>query len=367
MGFPIAAGALAAANAAGFGLQLYRSYRSRRYPRRRLKNHTRNMPKRGRARTTGRKRYARKRYKSRRGRSRTAPRTRSRVTTKVLAKRIQRIKKRVNETLATHTRRVVITPAVSVCSTGLGQIEFEAACDTVKLDDAISVLRHFDPANPATPRIIDADSGAYGHEILFRNFGATIEFRNNYLSPFNLTCYLVTPKGAQDNNPVEAIITGMGNQMQTPANATNPTLYPTDSTIFRTRWNIVRTMHKYMAPGAQMTMKYNTGMFTYNPEAVDDRSSHTFHSAYKSACFMWKIVGVPCHDGVTSTLNSSTPSKMDVVIYTHSKVEYDAGMNLEDYSNSLGHDTITQGEIITNPGGALNQLFTIPASLFPET
>lgn len=343
--------------------QIGRSFRGRSTIPKRLKV---RMPRR----TRYRSRRSTRSTRSRRGRrTRTRTRTRRRVrartsTRSKLASKISALTKKVNGDLATHTRRTVLSPVIDLTVKNQGYMDHLNACDIAKLDDAISQLRYYDPSNPSVLLTAGGATGDFSRTFTFLNFSAKLVIRNNYNTPFFITLYVVTPKSDLTFDPVQHVQEGLDIQMAVPADVDAVTSYPTDSDVFNTYWKIRKTVKRYLTPGKETAITYNTGRFEFNPEVADIRSLETYMVKYKSAVFMWKVQTSPAHDSVVPDTVGLAPAKFDATLYFTSKVQYDAGVALNDFSSNISLDEMGF-EIINNGPMTGNQLFDLAKTGIP--
>lgn len=280
----------------------------------------------------------------------------SQKQTKKLANKVNELTKKVNAGTATHTHR---RQASFYAFANPNQVGYSAtnAFSTVTCEDAMALLRYYSPSAPGTLVTADGSTGAYNREFQFSKTSTSLQVANNYVTPCEVRIYYVTPKDDTSQLSTNTISAGFSDQMIT-SGYTSQLMYPTDSEQFRALWKIEKSWKRRLKPGQTFTATQGVKDFVYEPSNVDVHAL-TFQSKYGGGQWLIRLMG-PLGHTTDNNNRLFLDATLDCLVKTTTRITYDAGTSLEDYSVSeiLGSES-TPG-VVTNAPIADNQYYSIP-------
>jgi len=261
-----------------------------------------------------------------------------------LNKKVKDLTRMVNADNATHTHRVSNTNrAICGAASTVGYLQMDAFTPA-RIESAISNLRYYDPANPATLVTASGILGTFQRKFGIHQMYSKVVVRNNYRVPAKVTIYCLRPKVDTSITPQIAFTNGMADQGNPTTNRTM--LHYTDSDQFRELWTIEKSKSFELTPGHERSMTVSQSAFEYDP-ALGDVHALTYRRGTHTKVFVVRIEGVLCHDASVSTEQGKAPAAVDVSVESKFVIKYDAGTNLNDISVSDGYDSFTNAEEVT--------------------
>lgn len=296
---------------------------------------------------TYRKRY----YKSRTKRtySRTRPMKMKRNT---LKRELMNLKKTVKSDQATHTHR---SRNVTSVGGGVNQVSVQTvgAFRTTDIEAAVANLRYYNPATPGTLTTADGSSGTYSRELHFDYVYEKLTLRNNYQTPCKVKVWMCTPKSDTNYSPTDMFSNGVTDQTISIA-VTSPLIYPSDIDYVTDNWKLKHVKSVLIQPGTEIDVSTSFPSFNYDPGQVDYHNL-SYQSKYKAHTWLVRVEGALGHDTV-ATEYSTLSGRVDCLADRKVKITYDAGCNLNDYSETNNADTtFTTAGVVSNKAVADNQ------------
>lgn len=261
--------------------------------------------------------------------------TRKNIT--ALANQVKDIRKTLKQDKSKHTHRYADSGIIS---------SLDAECDhvalnpvtTARLEGATDGLRYFDPAVPGTLLTADSTTGAYSHDVVFKNVHSKLEVRNNYQVPARIKIYCCVAKSDGDHSPIEVYTNALPDQCVTAgADAESIMMFLTDIERVTEQWNIDCVVDKVLEGGQMASASHNTGEFHYDPSHQDTETT-VYQKIRKSFCWVVRIEGVIAHDTAQAEYGISRAS-VDYNLVNKYEIIYDAGINLNDFSFNETRDT----------------------------
>lgn len=238
--------------------------------------------------------------------------------TKPLKKRVAQLEKKVRQNFGTHVFKqeatFQCTSIVNRCGYGEGTLLSAAAIES--MIDAVPVQS---TATPGTPATWDATSATQPTKWTIKCYAKTI-MRNNYLYPVNVRCYVLKPKVDQSTSVQGGITAGIAEQTSSAVYSTTaPFLYPNDSKEWRDTWHVINSCEMKLQSGDECFVPWNE-QITYDQEFRDNNTT-TYLRKY-SRVILIRVVGVVCHDSVTTSIIGISPTALDCVVYRKYELKY---------------------------------------------
>lgn len=255
---------------------------------------------------------------------------------------------------ATHTRRLRATTAIGCTQNELQRI-LPYYFYKADIEQAVALLRYFNPALPGTLTTADLSTGTYDQKIFFQNVSSVLHFRNNVSTPARVKVWICTPKDATSVDPLTYFTNSLTDQTATsmPENL----FYISDSIQANKTWSWKLVKNRIMQPGAEMIARHFTGPFTYDP-AVADVHTLNYRKNIKSFAWVVEIEGVLSHDSTTVANVGFAEARVDVAEYRKFVIKYDAGVALNDFSGNDGADTMAVEPVVASKPGSVNQKYS---------
>lgn len=283
--------------------------------------------------------------------------TRRRSEVTVLKKQVKNIKQQLQHDFAYHTNRR-IDSGVMLCSENQQQIyNLQTGTSVSYIEAAMALLRYYNPSAPGTLVTADASTGTYTRNVTIKNIGVKFRFKNNYQVPVNLVLYECYVKDDTSISPGTTVSNGLADQCISSPGVSGMYVYPTDSNQFNDIWSVKKTTQWLLQPGSAKNYTMNTGSFAYDPSLIDSHAL-TYQKGNKGAVLMIRIFGDPGHDTVNGEYGT-TDAGCDWTAVISTKIEYDAGTSLNDFSYDNNLDVFTNGSVCSNKPVSDNQGFEI--------
>lgn len=269
-----------------------------------------------------------------------------------LRSELRSVKKIVSNTTANHTHRRRLVD-VKIVDENEAIYGFQPVSNKTILEDAVSLFRYYDPANPGTLTTANATTGTYHRDILVNSQIGTIELRNNSTSTAHLTLYCLRPKASTNTSPTAAMTNGFTDQY-TGTGAYLPDdnsqlQFPTDSDQFNKLWAIEKSKTVTLQPGRMTKMSCIVKKFNFDPSWFDTQTE-TYQPRAKARVFFYRIHGSLCHQNATTpSVVGTIKTGLDIQVKSKFKFTYDAGVNLNDFSHKDEVGTITDGRQNNKP------------------
>ncbi len=232
-------------------------------------------------------------------------------------------------------------------SSGVSKTDADNECQYVSfsgntaanLVSAVTNLKFFDPANPATLVTVDYNAGTFQKQILITPWG-NITCKNNYKVPVNVKVYLCRVRSDTDQSPAAAITAGFADIGS--LGVDDPLSHATDSRILTDLWHMKLKMNRILQPGQLYKMSHREKEFSYDTSFVDTHSLEHV-KIFNSYSWLIRIEGTPCHDS-TAAEYGTQKCGVDIMVNKFFKIIYDAGVDL----NLV--QTENNGSVFTNAG-----------------
>lgn len=275
-----------------------------------------------------------------------------------LKKQVKEIKKSLKADQAYHTYKHLIATDLD-CAVGKCNHTQTGTITTSLLETAMANLRYYNPSVPGTLTTADASTGTYSRLVHIKNISQSLTVRNNYITPCKYRIYRVDVKSDTNIAPLSYYQNGVSDQVL-PASTWDETtsgIYLTDIDTFNQQWSTKVLKSGVLEAGKEITARFSTGSFDYDPSLVDSHNL-AYQKKYKASAFMIRIEGVLGHDTVA---DQQTTLSCSVDFYLQQKIEfiYDAGTNLNDIyiDNDMG-TTFTNSGVISNRPVVDNQAYS---------
>jgi hypothetical protein len=275
---------------------------------------------------------------------------------KQLAHRVSAINRLLKSDQARHTHRRRLVTNIGANAGQVNNYLF-ANCRTSDIELAMANLRYYNPATPGTLTTANAATGSYERKVHFESIYDKLNVRNNYQVPAMVTVWMCTPKN--DTNIAIDSFYSAGVSDQTIGMAvTSPLLYPSDIQQVTANWNMKRCKQIRLEPGRSFDVSYSFGPFDYDP-AVVDHHNLVYQKKYK--CHFWyiRVEGCIGHDTVAAEY-LTTQAAVDCVNDRKYVMTYDAGVNLDDYSeDNDASASFTNAGVVSNKAVSDNQSYSV--------
>ncbi len=274
--------------------------------------------------------------------------------TKSLRSELRKIKTSMNKDMATHTHRKRVTSRLlNTQNVATYSSHNEQSQSTIEA--AMAAFRYYNPAVPGTLTTADASTGTYSRDIYVKSITSKLTIRNNYQIPCRIKVYCVRPKSDTNVTGLTQFTNGMTDQGN--PSAASPLIHLTDSDQFNEQYSIVKSIGKVLAAGQICSLSHYVKPFYYDPSNYD---SHTlaYQTKFKAFQFIVRLEGVLAHDTAADEQGFSN-SGIDILVDTKWVFQYDAGVNLNDFSIADSSDSFTNAAVITNKPVADNQTYSL--------
>lgn len=288
-------------------------------------------------------------------RVRRAGRSRFLKKAKTLKKQVRELKRTVNNEQGTHITRTRDTGRVLSLVNQSVKTGVDANKASV-LETAISVLKYYNPADPANLTTAAGATGTYVRKFRFETIYSSMSIVNNYQVPCKATIYLVEPKGDTSVTPTTAFTDGLTDVGG--ISSTSPLVYLTDSPVFNELWRIVKSTSKRIEPGRGLTLTHSVKNLLYDP-AYHDSHTSTYKKSEAAYSFIIMVEGLLAHDTAANEQGISFAG-VDYVLDSKWVVKYDAGVDLIQYTITDNSDTFTNAAVMSAKPVADNQSYSVP-------
>lgn len=273
-----------------------------------------------------------------RNRNRTIPRRRrykrkKKVTVRRRARknsrRLARVERKVNQGLATHTRRTV---KVGVQSNLANQCfnHLQVINDKATLAAQFAALRYYDTSLNAFQTHPNPTTANVENSYLFTHIYSTFSLMNNYALPCKVTLYLIEVNGDTSILPTTAITNGALDQGG--YNVTSVLSYPTDSNEFKKLFKIVKSKSLVLGPGERFSQSTHIKNVKYSPEFAISHPLN-YQKRWKTRFWLTRQQGLQAHEG--AGLQGTANNSLDFMHKQTYVIRYDAGKKLTDYSHDV--------------------------------
>lgn len=272
-----------------------------------------------------------------------------------LNKRVKKISKSLKSDQARHTHRRLDVQSIG---SNAGQVNNSGitATDFDFLEACVANLRYYNPATPGTLTTANAATGTYTRDIHFESIYHKLTVRNNYQTPCYVTIYSCTPKEDTNNTAPSWYSQGVADQTLSIA-TTSPLLYMSDIQQVTKAWNLKVVGKKRLEPGREMHAYHSSKPFNFNPDVVDVHSQ-SYQAKYRAHQFVLRVGGCIGHDTVAAEYLTQ-PAQVDTILERKAVITYDAGVNLDDYSeDNNASASFTNSGVVSNKPVADNQAFS---------
>lgn len=312
---------------------------------------TKNMPQK---RTLYRKRRARTRRRANKMKPLKSRSAKEQVRLAKLNTRVKNLSRSMKSDQARHTHRLRYTNTVGASVAQVNNSDI-MKFRTTEIEQAMANFRYYNPAIPGTLTTADASTGTYNRAIHIESVYDKLTVRNNYQVPALVTVWSCVPKNDTSIAPTSFYSSGVTDQTISMA-VTSPNLYPTDIDDVRNNWSFKRAKQMLLMPGRQFVVTRSAGAFDYDPSNVDHHNL-VFQKKYRAHQWCLRVEGVTGHD-TTLGEYSSLAAQVDYVGERKTVFTYDAGTNLNDFSETDAAGTFTNGGVVSNMPVSDNQQFS---------
>jgi len=229
------------------------------------------------------------------------------------------------------------------------------AINTTTLESVISLLKYYNPADPANLTTADATTGTYSKLFMFAKNYAHLTVRNNYQTSCICTVYTCEAKSDTNIDAYTAMTNGLAD-IGNPT-VTSPLVYPTDSPQFNDMWRIVKTTKRMLQAGSEMSVAHSVKPFKYDPSIIDSQSEQ-YQPEFKSFVFLMRVEGVLAHDSAANE-QGTIASGIDWLMDRTFVVEYSAGANLKQLYIVDASTGFTNGALISSKPVADNIVYSV--------
>lgn len=273
----------------------------------------------------------------------TRRRFRPRNGTSKLRKTVAALVRTVNQTIGHHTRKTVGQTRLTVDIGDVAETAYAFSVTTMEND--LSALRYYDPANPATLVTAAGGTGTYTRNFRFTSIYHKLEAINNYCVPIIVDLYIWGPKNETNQSPINAEANGIADQVvNLNTNTNNQLIRPSELQMVRSEWKILAHVRRTLLPGKRTKLRWNDKNINFKP-SVFDTETLGYQKKFASRSLMIRIQGVLGHDLVDVNNLATLGGAVDTRYTRISKIVYDAGVALRDIS--IDDNTSKQGDTFT--------------------
>lgn len=254
---------------------------------------------------------------------------------KVNKKRISYLNKKMANNEATIEYRDRIVSKISVGGVNQCVYADDTGLSKGVLETAITNLKFFDPATPATLVTVDYNSGTFQKQILLKS-RSVLTVRNNYAVPAKVQIYLCRIKSDTNQSPKACITQGFADIGA--LSNTNPLSKARDSKILTDLWNI-KSMRKdiVLQAGKEFKCYHSEKEFSYDTSLVDTHDQQ-YIKIFKSHVWLMRVEGVLGHDSIAEQ-QGFQQGGIDVCVDRIINIKYDGGVDL--YEVHTANDSAT--------------------------
>lgn len=275
------------------------------------------------------------------------------TVTQGLKKDVKRLKKAVLEKpTALFVFKSSITNQVLHAANECGYADY-VMWDLVALEEVLNAVPYQAIATPQTTATTDLTAATRNQKVPMRVF-TKIWIKNNHNMPFDLDYYVWVPKTDFALSGDDVILevaedlakSGIANVAAGDALYNNPTIYPSDSPLWRQIAKVEEHKKVRLEPGDEITVS-SGDYFTYNQEYRDEHAT----SITKFMCkhILLRSMGVPSHDETTTTNVGLSDGGYDWVMHRRYEVISPSDIKTLNYEISNGYDAMAVAPTITGP------------------
>lgn len=279
-------------------------------PYRRRRRYKRRQPLRKRRLASKRKSMRKVRYKSRK------------KVTKRLSRKVNKISKQINTTMATLLYRNL----AGVQSSGpYGQYCYLLLQANTKTEvaDVCNQLEYYDVGDDDWGKRNPITSSLNKSLVYFTGGYISIRLKNNSISPINFELYRFISRANNDKDPVELMQRDL-NDVGNITSVNHPGYGWHDTTSVFKQYKGKKIGAGTFRVGGQKKFGFKLPSFTVDTSEYSDLNKYA--ASYKCRVYCFRFMGVPCHDDAATTVISTTSPKIDTISRLYYTVTYDAGM-----------------------------------------
>lgn len=215
----------------------------------------------------------------------------------------------------------------------------------------------------STDSVVDKNltNDQYSRSLLFKSIYSHIELFNNYRVPIQVRLYCVRPKTDTDINPSFAITDGIAKQM-TSAQSLSSQLFPSDVTLFKDLWAIIKSKSVTIQPGRKLSMSHTVKDVSYDSATTDDQSD-PYQRLIKNFTWLVRLEGVVGHDPSNPLNVGSLPCALDVRTDTIFTISYDGGLQGAQRYRFIDNSDSATTSVVSNKPAAVNQTYLVGPGL----
>lgn len=276
---------------------------------------------------------------------------------KQVSKDIKYLKKELKRGQAHHTHRRRETEAV--VASGEDEAVYETLANATNLstiENSLSNLRYFDSGDPTILDTVAGATGTFNKGFNIESIYKKATARNNYQVPCYVTLMSFLVKADTSQTPTDLYTAGITDQTISGSN-TQVLSYITDIDMVNASWKIEKSRSKFLQPGQQIQLVHKTDSFVYNPSQADTQTA-PYQKKYRGQIFVVRIEGAIGHDTALPQV-ASLPCGVDTCVDMVVKVNYDAGIKLNDISYQNNSDSFTNAGVASNKPVSDNQSMAI--------
>lgn len=271
-------------------------------------------------------------------------------------KQIQQLRKAVNADRSFHTHRRGDSGRVVIATNEACEHDVISPLTPSLIEAFTNNLRYFNPSVPGTLVTADATTATYSHDMKFKNVYAKLHFKNNYLVPVDVKIYLCIAKNDTNSTPIATMESGISDQYTSAQDSNDALVYLTDIERVKEQWKVDCVFDKTLYAGQEGTVTHSTGEFDYDPSHFDEETT-IYQKQWKAFTWVVRLDGPLSHDSVNAgTEIGRSRATIDYELLTTVNIEYDAGINLNDYS-------VDENRTLTFTNGPLCSVSPIPDNI----
>lgn len=260
---------------------------------------------------------------------------------------VKQLQIKANEGVATHTHKYAQTGKFKTGGFSTSSLDSVIGHNWQTIQGAIDSLRFYDATTNAL-LTKDIETNTYHQEILINSLYCKLHLRNNYFVPVTVDVYLLSPKVDTSTDPETSFSNGITDQAVGTVSTSDPLIYPTDSKEFMDTWKILYHKRQKIDIQKDVYHYYSMKNIMYDPAYYDSHSG-TYQKRCRTRVWLVRCVGTLAHDVTVGTEQGLDRGGVDYEIKTIYKINYDAGVKLNDISLNTNYDSFTnQAAIITN-------------------
>lgn len=259
-------------------------------------------------------------------------RRRKSTSMKTLSKRVTKLSKAVDQSLATLTVRRLAAGQITA-SEGRSLSTHLPLSDQGRINDSLDAVEMWSPTSSTfvTQDLSDNTLGLQ-REFTCIYLSYTITLRNNRNVPVHVSLAIMTPKNDTSVTPTNAFLAGLSDLGGLPADGILTKW--ADSGVLRDLWVSRLKKKAVIMPGQSLTVHWKHGGFLYRIETAE-ADALAYRTANKAAACFIRVQGPHGHDSVVAGEMSTLEASVDYTTEVTRVWSYEAGQSIHRVKTQL--------------------------------